>query len=142
MPVAFSKIIVGYKNNSFISNKNEDKGIAYVSGEANNKENANIVKELVPQNWQVTVNDLNCKPLKLCRYSLNDGEWSEVMDVVSVDRKIEHELGIGWRSIFSKQPWMYTGDITKIKAKVKAEFEFDVYNVPPKTCLCGCRIFG
>ena len=131
MPVASSKIIVGYKKQNADYDVREDK-VCGCRENTDCKEPGEIVKEFMAQDWEAIVKELNCKPLKLCRFCVNDGEWSEVMDVTGVDRRIEHEIGLGWRSIFSRQPWMYTGEVTQIRAKVKVEFEFDIANLPNK----------
>lgn len=85
----------------------------------------------VPLNdWQVRRLDANTLTLKQCRYRIGDGEWSGWEDVLKADSLIAEKLGMEYRSIFTRQPWMYSEEQKNVKACVELRYRFTVAGIP------------
>lgn len=116
-----SKLLI-LKNNELKAKKIEAKSEV-------NTENKNSVieKNVIPLNkWIVNRNNFNAYPLKLCRYKLNQNEWSEIVDVLEVDNMLGDSIGLGYRGIFSLQPWMYKDYQLSRTERVEVEYAFEV----------------
>jgi hypothetical protein len=85
---------------------------------------------VVLEDWKVQRLNANNLTLKQCQYRLEGGVWSDWEDVLKVDGTIAEKLGMEYRSIFTRQPWMYNEQQRSIKAQVELRYRFTIAQMP------------